>query len=60
MGLSQNEMIERLGITGAIFQGNISQYELGRREPSLYVLLCYARATEVSVDVLIDDELDTT
>jgi hypothetical protein len=33
-------------------------FELGEREPSLIVLLRYARAAGVSTDVLIDDELD--
>lgn len=55
--LSQNELIERMGLTGVIFQGNISQYELGRREPPLSLLLAYSRLAKVSVDVLIDDDL---
>lgn len=56
--LSQNELIERMGFTGVIFQGNISQYELGRREPPLPILLAYARLAAVSIEVLVDDELD--
>lgn len=56
--LSQNELLKNLGFDGMIFQGNISQYELGRREPPLPVLLGYARLAGVSVEVLIDDELD--
>jgi transcriptional regulator with XRE-family HTH domain len=56
--LSQNELIERMGFTGVIFQGNISQYELGRREPPLSVLLAYARLAKVHIDDLVDDELD--
>jgi len=58
LNLSQNELIERMGFTGAIFQGNISQYETGRREPPLPVLLAYSRLTKVGVDALIDDEID--
>jgi transcriptional regulator with XRE-family HTH domain len=56
--LSQNELISKMGLDGVIFQGNVSQYELGRREPPLPVLLQYAKAIGVSTDILIDDELD--
>ena len=35
----------------------ISEYEAGVREPNLLVLLAYARAGDVSVERLIDDEL---
>jgi len=41
-----------------LIQGTISAYELGNREPSLLVLLSYARVAGVYVDVLVDDELD--
>jgi transcriptional regulator with XRE-family HTH domain len=58
LGLSQNEMLERLGFSEGLFRSNISQYELGRREPPLPLLLQYARAANVYVDVLLDDELD--
>lgn len=57
LGLSQNELIRHLGMDDLI-QGTISAYELGNREPSLLVLLSYARAAGVYVDVLVDDELD--
>lgn len=56
--LSQNEILQKLGFDGILFQGNISQYELGRREPPLTVLLAYARLAEVPVEILIDDNLD--
>lgn len=58
LNLSQNALIERMGFVGNIVQGNISQYELGRREPPLPVLLAYARVVKTSVDVLIDDDLN--
>jgi hypothetical protein len=31
---------------------------LGTREPSLLTLLKYARAIDISTDILIDDEID--
>ncbi len=56
--LSQNEMIKRLGLEGELTQARVSAYERGIREPSLVVLLAYARLGKVSTDVLIDDKLD--
>jgi transcriptional regulator with XRE-family HTH domain len=58
LGLSQDGMLELLGLTDEFFRSRISAYELGNREPSLPILLLYARAVNVSTDVLIDDELD--
>ncbi|MCP9495199.1 MAG: helix-turn-helix domain-containing protein [Pyrinomonadaceae bacterium MAG19_C2-C3] len=58
LGLSQTEMLNRLGYGDKLFRSNVSQYELGTREPALGVLLAYARAANVIVDVLIDDALD--
>lgn len=58
LGLSQSEMVRRLGAEGALAQNRISDYELGVHEPSLITLLQYARAANVSVETLIDDELD--
>lgn len=58
LGVSQNELLKHLDIGESLYRTNISNYELGDREPPLYVLLRYARAANVYVDVLIDDELD--
>jgi len=58
LGLSQNEMLRHLGVEDELYRTNISNYELGQREPPLYVLLAYARAVNLWVDVLIDDELE--
>jgi transcriptional regulator with XRE-family HTH domain len=58
LGLSQNEMIRRLGVEEIIKQNALSEYELGKREPPLRILLQYARAANISTDVLIDDEMD--
>jgi transcriptional regulator with XRE-family HTH domain len=56
LNLSQNEMLDQLGFKERLFRSNISQYELGTREPLLLVLLAYARLAKTNVDVLIDDE----
>lgn len=58
LGLSQNELIRSMGLADKIVQQDISTYELDQREPPLYVLLCYARAVNILVEVLIDDALD--
>ena len=56
LGLSQNELIRELEVN--LTQNRISEYETGKGEPPLPVLLRYARVAGVCVDVLIDDELD--
>jgi len=38
--------------------GDISEFERGLCEPSLLVLLRYARIAGISADALIDDEMD--
>lgn len=58
LGLSQTEMLKRLGLEDEIWYTQVSSYELGRRDPPLMILLQYARAAGVSMDVLIDDELE--
>jgi len=55
LGLTQPKLIERLNVD-RISPPYICQYESGRTEPTLLVLLAYARLIGVSVDVLIDDE----
>jgi transcriptional regulator with XRE-family HTH domain len=56
LGLSQNGIISRLGLTDEIYQDYISAYERGLREPPLPILLLYARLAGVCMEVLIDDK----
>lgn len=58
LGLSQNEMIQCMRLGDELRREEISDFERGKRVPSLLVTLRYARAFGVSADVLIDDELD--
>ena len=58
LGLSQTEMHRRLGVEDEILYTRISDYELDKAEPTLMILLQYARVAGVSTDVLIDDEMD--
>ena len=36
----------------------ISEFEHGRRQPSLTILLAYARAAQIPLESLIDDTMD--
>ena len=58
LGLSQTEMLSRLGLMDELSRRYVSGYELGTREPELGVLLRYARVANLAVEALIDDELD--
>jgi transcriptional regulator with XRE-family HTH domain len=51
-------MLKHLDFHEELFPSNVSQYERGARVPSLPVLLAYARAANIYVDALIDDELE--
>jgi transcriptional regulator with XRE-family HTH domain len=58
--LSQDGMLARLDLdkTEGLERSVISAFELDKREPSLDVLLAYARAANVYVEVLIDDKIN--
>lgn len=59
LGLTQAVMFERLGDTGTrLYVGHIDDYEKDRRVPTLQVVLCYARAAGVSMEMIVDDALD--
>jgi transcriptional regulator with XRE-family HTH domain len=58
LGISQSEMLRRLGFGDAMAYHRISNYELGTGEPPLPILLQYARIAGVPTEALIDDELD--
>lgn len=57
-GISQTEMHRRLSIGDEVPYTRISDYELDKTEPTLTVLLQYARVAGVHTEALIDDELD--
>jgi transcriptional regulator with XRE-family HTH domain len=58
LGLSQTELLRRLGVEDIIEYHSISKYELGKREPLLTILLQYARVAGVHMEDIVDDELD--
>jgi transcriptional regulator with XRE-family HTH domain len=63
-GLSQNEMVRRLGLEGRLLREDVSRFERGvGGEPPLDLLLRYARAISTTgrgefLEALIDDEMD--
>jgi transcriptional regulator with XRE-family HTH domain len=58
LGLSQTQMLERLGFSDTMHYGRISEYEQDKREPNLITLLAYARAASVHLEDIVDDELE--
>lgn len=59
MGLSQVGMasaLERQGVK--VYPGYIARYELGDRVPGLLTMRAYAKIAGVSMEQLVDDELD--
>jgi transcriptional regulator with XRE-family HTH domain len=51
LGLSQNELIKRLGLEDVLYQSNISGYESGERGPPLPILLKYAQLANDDLDL---------
>jgi transcriptional regulator with XRE-family HTH domain len=59
LDLSQTQMVKRLGDDGERLRpGHVSEFESGAREPSLLILMQYARIAGVPMEALVDDELD--
>lgn len=57
-GLSQNEMLRKLGLEDELERDRISKYERGTLEPPLTVLLRYAEAANVYLEAIVDDRVD--
>lgn len=58
LGLSQSELLRRLGLEEQMDYRRISEFERGTTEPHLSVLLQYARVAGVHMEDIVDDELD--
>jgi transcriptional regulator with XRE-family HTH domain len=56
LGVSQTGMKRLLNFKGDYTR--ISEFELGRRAPSLIVLLSYARAAGIPLEQIVDDRLE--
>jgi transcriptional regulator with XRE-family HTH domain len=58
LGLSQSEMLRRLGLEEMMDYRRISEFERGTTEPYLSVVLRYARAAQIHMEDIVDDELE--
>jgi hypothetical protein len=51
-------MVRRLGFEDSFHVGRISEFESNVREPSLLILLAYARIAQVHLEDIVDDAVD--
>jgi transcriptional regulator with XRE-family HTH domain len=60
LGLSQREMAERLGerVGVKITSRNVSKYEREKSVPFIEVVLDYSRLANVTMNQIVDDDLD--
>ena len=58
LGLSQSQMVKRLGYEESVYYNRISDYERGKRVPPLPLVLEYAHVAGVHMEDIVDDELD--
>ncbi len=58
LDLTQAEILRELDIEGLATQSKISEFESGKRDPSLLILLQYSRLAGVHMEDLVDDEAD--
>jgi transcriptional regulator with XRE-family HTH domain len=56
LGLSQREMAERLGNYRT--HHHISKYERGNSVPPIEVVLAYSRVANVTMNQIVDDDVD--
>jgi transcriptional regulator with XRE-family HTH domain len=58
LGLSQNQMLSKLGLDEKLSRTAISGYELGTNGPPLLILLTYSKIAGIHLEVLVDDEME--
>lgn len=57
--LSQTGIVNRLEYEESpLYPAQISNFEQGKREPPLQLLLAYARLANIPLEILADDKLD--
>ncbi len=56
-GLTQEEMVNRLGLADEIDRTYVSRYEAGTLEPPLRILLRYSELAGLHLEVLANDDL---
>lgn len=66
LDLTQEKMVEALAAELAeigysdikLYPGHIAEFERGKREPSLPVLLAYALVSKINLNSLVDDRVE--
>jgi transcriptional regulator with XRE-family HTH domain len=59
LDLTQEQMLEQLNYKKSpLYASQISDFEQGKREPPLLVILQYARVAGFPMEALVDDEMD--
>jgi transcriptional regulator with XRE-family HTH domain len=59
LNLTQEQIVERLNCPEIpLYPASISLYEQSKREPPLLVLLAYARVAGVTMEMLVNDDLE--
>ena len=57
LGMSQREIVTALNYKDTPLRASqISQYENGQREPTMMLVLAYARLAKVPMEILVDDK----
>ena len=58
LGMSQREIVKALNYKDTPLRASqISQYENGNREPTMMLVLAYARLANVPMECLVDDKM---
>ena len=58
LGMSQREIVQALKYRDTPLRASqISQYENGQREPTMMLVLAYARLANVPMECLVDDKM---
>lgn len=60
LGLSQTELIQKMGFEGELIQSHISAYEVEKHQriPPVGVLLQYSRISGIPLETIVDDEME--
>ena len=58
LNLTQADLLRELAIEELATQSKISEFESGKRDPSLLILLQYSRLAGVHMEDLVDDEVN--
>lgn len=58
LGMSQRQIVDALNYKDTPLRASqISQYENGQREPTMMLVLAYARLAKVPMERLVDDKM---